>query len=332
MGDVYRFKKTPFGTVDGRAVTEFTLDNGSISFSVLDYGCTLRTLSVPGKEGRPVDIVLGYDSVEQYRDRSGRMGATIGRCCNRIRNGSFLMDGGTVQLSVNRPPHHIHGGFRGFDKRIWEMVGVGDNEITFRYRSEDGEEGYPGNLTVDTTYGLNGDSLSISFRAVSDRDTVCNLTNHSYFNLSGSGSIDGHQVSIRSGRYTPTDDEGVPTGEIADVSEGMDLREPTVMDPKKVFDTNYILDGGRGCVRCSSDESGIVMTVDTDYPAVQFYSGDGLKPTIGKYGVQIGPRSGMCFETQFPPDTPNNPSFGSITLRKGEMYEHRTRFIFSKMH
>lgn len=328
MGDVYRFKKTPFGTVDGRAVTEFTLDNGSISFSVLDYGCTLRTLSVPGKEGRPVDIVLGYDSVEQYRDRSGRMGATIGRCCNRIRNGSFLMDGGTVQLSVNRPPHHIHGGFRGFDKRIWEMVGVEDGDMTFRYLSEDGEEGYPGNLTVDATYCLKGNSLSISFRAVSDRDTVCNLTNHSYFNLSGCGKIDGHEVSIRAGKFTPSDDMGIPTGEIADVPGEVDLRRMARMDPNRIFDTNYILDDGKGCVRCCSGESGIVMTLDTDYPAIQFYTGDGLKSTTGKHGITIGPRSGMCFETQFPPDTPNNPSFGSILLRKGEVYEHRTKFTF----
>ncbi len=317
--------KTPFGTIDGRTVHRYDLDNGRISCSVLDYGCTLRSLNVPDRNGIPVDVVLGYDSLKQYASLSGRLGATIGRFANRIAEGRLPIDGKVYQLSVNRSPHHIHGGFKGFDKRIWDVIEEDDSHVTMRLVSEDGEEGYPGRMVVTSTYRLEGTSLVLEQRAESDRDTVCSLTNHSYFNLSGGGTIDRHKVSIDAGRHLTTDDKGIPTGECE--AEGyMDLREPRALSSS--YDHCYLLDSEDDCATCYSEDTGIRMTVSTDMPAMQLYTGDGLKDVVGKNGRTIGRRSGVCFETQFPPDAPNNRFAEMCILRKGERYDHRTRFGF----
>ena len=318
----------PFGTVDGREVKEIILDNGELSCSVLTYGCILRTLNVPNRDGGRTDVVLGYDSIDQYVKLSGRMGAVIGRYANRIRDGRFRLGGETVQLSVNRPPNHLHGGFSGFDKKMWDVLDSSEDSVTLGYRSPDGEEGYPGDLDVRITYSLVDSSVEIRYEAVSDRDTVCSLTNHSYFNLSGKDDIGDHTVRIKADRYTPSGDDGIPTGEISDVSGPVDLRECTKMDSHTPYDLNYILNGGEDCAECCSGSTGIVMRVSTDMPALQFYTGDGLKDTEGKNGSRISKRSGLCFETQYPPDAPNNPTFGPCLLKKGDVYDQRTTFIF----
>lgn len=322
-------KRIPFGTFGGKEVEEILLDNGKISCSVLTYGCALRTLCVPDRDGKMTDVVLGYDSIEQYASLSGRMGAVIGRYANRIKDGRFQLNGETVQLSVNRPPNHIHGGNVGFDKKVWDVLDSSDSSVTLGYRSPDGEEGYPGNLEARVTYSLHGRSLSIRYEAVSDRDTVCSLTNHSYFNLSGKGDISDHSVMIRADRYTPSDPSGIPLGTIESVSGHIDLRHPASMSSGAAYDLNYMLSDGKGCAVCRSESTGIKMTVSTDMPALQFYTGDGLKDAVGKKDMGISTRSGLCFETQFPPDAPNNPSFGSCILMKGQPYDHRTTFDFS---
>ena len=317
-----------FGKIDGQNVHEIPLSNGKISCSLLTYGCILRTLNVPSKNGEITDVVLGYDDIDQYVNLSGRMGAVIGRYANRIKNGRFQLDGETVQLTVNRPPNHIHGGYKGFDKKIWGVLSYSDTSATLGYRSADGEEGYPGNMDVKMTYSLDDNSLSVRYEAISDKDTVCSLTNHSYFNLSGKGNISDHVVSIAADSYTPTDQNGIPTGEIRDVTGNLDLRMPTRMTSDRKYDTNFMLNGRQTCAVCSSKTTGIRMAVSTDMPSMQFYTGDGLKECVGKNGSAISSRSGLCFETQFAPDSPNNPQFGNCKLRKGERYDHWTRFTF----
>ncbi|MBE6521451.1 MAG: galactose mutarotase [Thermoplasmata archaeon] len=317
--------RTPFGSIDGREVLRYDLDNGTISCSVLDYGCTLQSLNVPDRNGRMVDVVLGYDSLEQYATLSGRLGATIGRFANRIANGRLPIDGKVYQLSINRSPHHIHGGFRGFDKRVWDVIEADADHVTMRLLSVDGEEGYPGNLEATATYRLEGSSLVLEHRAFSDRDTVCSLTNHSYFNLSDGGTVDTHIVSVDARRHLTADDKGIPTGEREAEGE-MDLRMPKALSSS--YDCCYLLDSQEDCATCCSDDTGIRMTVSTDMPAMQLYTGDGLKTIVGKNGRTIGRRSGVCFETQFPPDAPNSRFAETCILRKGERYEHRTRFGF----
>ena len=319
-------ERTLFGRIGDSDVYKYSLDSGSISCSVLDYGCTLQSLKVPDKHGRLVDVVLGYDDIGQYASLSGRMGATIGRFANRISYGRLPIGDRVHQLSINRPPHHIHGGFRGFDKMVWDAVEYDDRHVTMRLISKDGEEGYPGNLEAAVTYSLERNALTIRYRARSDRDTVCNLTNHSYFNLDGCGRIDGHRVFIDAGHHLTATEEGIPSA-IADVKGEMDLRDSRTLSSS--YDSCFLLDSKEDCAACLSEDTGIRMTVSTDMPAMQLYTGDGLKDTVGKDGKTIGRRSGVCFETQFPPDSPNNWFSEMCILRKGETYDHRTVFSFS---
>ncbi len=322
-------RESVFGHIDGQAVRELWLDNGIISCSVLTYGCTLRTLAVPDRNGNKADVVLGYDSIDQYASVSGRLGATIGRYANRIKGARFPLGGEMVQLSVNRPPNHIHGGFKGFDKRIWDVLDHAEDSLTLGYTSSDGEEGYPGKLETKVSFSLSGSSMSIRYWAVSDKDTVCNLTNHSYFDLSGGLGVGGHSVRIRSDSYIDADADGIPTGNIENVAGAMDLRDWTPMGAGQAYDVCYLLGFKGECALCRSDSTGIQMSVLTDMPAMQFYTGDGLKEVGGKGGRRISARSGLCFETQYAPDTPNNPAFGDCTLRKGEEYSSETVFSFS---
>ena len=316
-----------FGSIGDEIVSEYYLDNGLIRCSVLDYGCILRTLMVPDKHGNMIDAVLGYNDLDHYIRLSGRMGAVVGRYANRVRNGRFSIDGTEYYLSKNRGDHHIHGGFGGFDKNIWEVLEHDSYHILFCYDSADGEEGYPGNLRTTVEYRLSDYSLKIEYSAISDKDTICNLTNHSYFNLSGNGMIDDHKVQIHSDEYIPTDSEGLPVRGVDNVLDCMRVDQPFTVGDKR-FDTDFILNKKTKSARVSSDSSGIVMDISTDMPAIRLYTGDGLKETEGKNGM-IGPRSGMCFETQFPVDSPNNPLFDGCILRKGQRYHCRTELTFS---
>ena len=316
-----------FGSIDGEIVREYYLDNDYISCSVLNYGCILRTLNVLDRNGRPVDVVLGYDDMDHYTKLPGRMGAIIGRYANRVKDGNFCIDGKSHQLSKNRSNNHIHGGFSGFDKKIWKVLEHDYCHILLGYRSPDGEEGYPGEMNVMVEYRLSSNSLSICYMASSDKDTICNLTNHSYFNLSGEGLIDDHCVLVRASNYIPTDQDGIPLEGMKSLPVEIDLNESRRMQ-SLVFDVDFILDSEAESAVCYSDATGIIMCISTDMPALRVYTGDGLKETDGKNG-KIGPRSGMCFETQFPVDSPNNSLFDDCILKKGKTYYHKTVFSFS---
>ena len=328
--------KREFGRIDGTPVEAVRLECGEMSAEILTYGATLRSLNVPDVNGAPVDVVLGYDSLEDYTSRSGRLGATIGRFANRISGASFPLGGKVYDVTMNRGKHHIHGGNRGFDKRVWEIASMKEDSVTLHLASPDGDEGYPGKLDAELTYILTEKSLRLEYLAQSDSDTVCSLTNHSYFNLGGRGTVEDHTVALPLERYTEADSEGIPTGRILPAEGFYDLGSPVVIGDRLKegsYDVNYLLDAKGTCALAYCPRTGIHMKVDTDMPALQFYTAGGLKDgTPGKNGAVYGRFSGMCFETQFCPDSPNRPEFPSCVLREGEEYRHTTVFSFEAKH
>ena len=325
-----------FGRIDGTPVNALRLECGEMSAEILTYGATLRSLTVPDVNGNTVDVVLGYDSLEDYASRSGRLGATIGRFANRISNACFPLGDEVFRVTKNRGDHHIHGGNKGFDKRVWEVASRKEDSVTLRLTSPDRDEGYPGKLEAELTYVLTGKSLRLEYLAQSDSDTVCNLTNHSYFNLGGSGTVEDHTVALPLGRYTEADSEGIPTGRILPAEGFYDLRSPVTIGERLKdgsYDVNYLTDAKGTCALAYCPRTGIHMKVDTDMPALQFYTAGGLKDgTLGKNSAVYGRFSGMCFETQFCPDSPNRPEFPSCVLREGEEYRHTTVFSFEAKH
>ncbi|AMH93804.1 Aldose 1-epimerase [methanogenic archaeon ISO4-H5] len=328
--------KREFGRINGTPVEAVRLECGEMSAEILTYGATLRSLNVPDVNGAPVDVVLGYDSLEDYTSRSGRLGATIGRFANRISGASFPLGGKVYDVTMNRGKHHIHGGNHGFDKRVWEIASLKDDSVTLHLTSPDGDEGYPGKLDAELTYILTEKSLRLKYLAQSDSDTVCSLTNHSYFNLGGTGTVEDHTVALPLERYTEADSEGIPTGRILPTEGFYDLSSPVVIGDRLKegsYDVNYLLDAKGTCALAYCPRTGIHMKVDTDMPALQFYTAGGLKDgTPGKNSAVYGRFSGMCFETQFCPDSPNRPEFPSCVLREGEEYRHTTVFSFEAKH
>lgn len=325
------------------------LENGELSCEILTWGGAVRCLNVPDRNGRSVDIALGFDSLEDYMEQTGYLGALIGRFGNRIGGASFELDGRRYELYKNDGGNHLHGGRRGFDKRIWKIEARDDTRLALSLVSEDGDEGYPGRLEVYVLYELKEDALEISYRAFSDADTLCNLTNHTYFNLNGhdSGTVEGQTIRINASHYTPTDAGLIPTGEIADVTgTPMDLREPVVIGERADldfealrfgggFDHNYVLDGADGSLRLAavaeSRETGIRMETWTTQPAVQFYSGNGMAGLPkGKGGAPYGRRWGFCLETQLFPDAPHHENFPSALLKKEAVYRTKTVYRFGK--
>lgn len=339
----------PFGvTPDGRKVELLTLDNGVISCKVLTLGAMLQSLFVPGKNGAPLDVVLGCDSVAGCLTvGDGYLGAIVGRYANRIAKGRFSLNGREYSLARNNGANHLHGGPTGFSTRIWTVEELTGDRAVLSLDSPDGDEGYPGDLHVKATYALEGASLRLHYEAVSGADTVCNLTNHAFFNLSGhaSGHVLDQQVQIFADRYTPTDEGSIPLGSLAPV-EGtpLDLRQLTpigahVDDPfpqlvmAKGYDHNFVLNGPQEGLRPAalawSPKSGVTMAVDTTLPGLQFYSANYLVPgSVGKGGAVYGPRHAFCLETQFFPDSPNQPAFPSAVLRAGEAFDHTTVLRF----
>ena len=324
------------------------LENGGLSCEILTYGGALRCLNVPDRNGRSVDVVLGFDSLEDYMEQTGFLGALIGRFGNRIGNAEFKLDGKRYELFKNDGANHLHGGRRGFDKRIWKIEARDDTKLALSLVSEDGEEGYPGRLEVYVLYELKEDALEISYRAFSDADTLCNLTNHAYFNLSGheSGTVEKQLIKINASHYTPTDAGLIPTGEIADVTgTPMDLREPVVIGERADldfealrfgggFDHNYAIDGADGTLRLAavaeSRETGIVLETWTTLPGVQFYSGNGMAGLPkGKNGAPYDRRWGFCLETQVYPDAPHHANFPSALLKQGAEYRTKTVYRFA---
>lgn len=338
----------PFGiTKSGEEVRELTLDNGVLEVKIITFGATVRTLTVPGLEG-PTDVVLGYDTLAEYEENGGFFGAVVGRYANRIAKGKFTLNGREYTLALNDGPNHLHGGNVGYSHRVWTVEETAPDKVVLVLDSPDGEEGYPGHLQARVTYALDGNTLSIHYQAVSDQDTPCSLTNHSYFNLSGhrSGNVLDQEIQLCCSSYTPADAASIPLGTVKSV-EGtpMDLRSFTpigahIDEPFQQlvwghgYDHNFVVDGQPGTMRpvaaARSRTTGIIMETETDGPGVQLYTANFVKDGHkGKGGAVYGFRHGFCLETQYFPDTPNQAAFPSATLKAGERYDQTTSFRFS---
>jgi len=350
----HMIKKEAFGkTGEGTAVDLYTLTNkNGIELRAMTYGGIIISLRVPDKDGKFDDVVLGYDSLEGYLAKTPYFGAIIGRYGNRIGNGKFTLDGVQYNLATNNGSNSLHGGVRGFDKVVWKAEpfehqdGIG---VVFTYTSRDGEEGYPGNLSVKVTYTLTEkDELIFNYHATTDKATPVNLTNHTYFNLAGEGKRDilGHEIMLNANHFTPVDKTLIPTGQIASVSgTALDFTTSTVIgarieqkDEQMIFgggyDHNFVINRqGEGlalAARVYEPTTGRMTEVHTTEPGVQFYTGNFLDGSIiGKAGHVYKKRSGFCLETQHFPDSPNKPGFPSTILRPGKVYESRTVYKFS---
>lgn len=320
-------------------------DNG-LRARFTTYGGILLALEVPTRDGRLRDVVLGFDSLDPYLQGHPYFGCIVGRCTNRIAFGDFQLNGVPYRLTRNRDEHHLHGGARGFDKVVWTPEADVDN-LELRYTSPDGEEGYPGECHVKVSYSLTPENaLRIQYEASSEKDTIVNLTNHSYFNLSQAEDVLEHLVQIAADAYTPVDEFTIPTGEVRDVAgTPLDLRSPVRLGSRihepddqlrlgKGFDHNFVLRRSGGglefAARVVDPVSEISMEVWTTEPGVQFYTGNHLDGTItGKGGRRYWPHAGLCLETQHFPDAPNHPNFPSIVLRAGSIYQSVTEYRFS---
>ena len=333
--------KRRFGTLaDGSAVTCWTMTNDAgLQAEILDYGATIRALRVPDRCGKPVDVVLGYDTLEDYVNQDGYLGATIGRFANRIGKASFTLNGKQYPVAANDGANHLHGGNVGFDKRVW-AVEEAENGLVFSLTSPDGEEGYPGTLQVRVTMSWQGSGLELRYHAQTDKDTIVNLTNHTYFNLAGGGTIHEHLLTLSADTFTINDAGCLPTGELVPVEgTAMDFRtehaigermhsdEPCVK-LSNGYDSNFCLCGSPAAV-LRSEKTGITMTVTTDQPGVQLYTGNVTTDRMGKGGVRFGQYGGLCLETQHYPDCIHHPDWPTCILRAGESLDSVTTFTFA---
>lgn len=338
-------------TSDGVMTHVYTLkNNAGMSIRLLDYGATLVTIQVPDRDGEFADVTLGFDNIEQYQSKDNQyFGCTTGRFSSRLAKGEFTLEGKTYTLECNDGPNHLHGGGnRALSKVIWSTEGVQGDSLTFHYVSPDGEEGYPGEVDLHVTYTLTADNtISMVHTATTSKTTILNLFNHAYFNLAGAGAptINDHLVTLYADHYTPADETLIPTGEIAPV-EGtpLDFRKPTAIGarvdelndtPGVGYDNNLVLrkgplvNGLRKAAKLHDPGSGRTLTVLSDQPGMQFYSGNFLFGQKGKEGKTYGHRSACCFEPQLFPDAPNKPHFPSAVLRPGETYQHVEVFAFT---
>lgn len=341
--------KEPFGQInDSTPVSLYTLTNDKgIIMKVTNYGGIITSLIVPDKDGNPGDIVLGYDSLEGYLEKTPYFGAIIGRYGNRIAKGAFKIDGKEFHLPINDGPNHLHGGLQGFDKVVWDATEFKTDStvgLIFHRLSKDMEQGYPGNLDVTVTYTLNNNNeLRFDYLATTDKPTPVNLTQHSYFNLAGNGDIKGHELLIKAPKYTVVDSLLIPTGELRDVKGtpfDFTIAKPIGKDLMATggkpigYDHNFVLETkglDEVAIKVTEPTSGRVMEVFTQEPGVQFYSGNFLDGTIkGKGGKVYNQYDGFCLETQHFPDSPNHPAFPNTILRPGEKYQTTTIYKFSK--
>ncbi|GAC1702914.1 MAG: galactose mutarotase [Candidatus Acidiferrum sp.] len=345
-------KKLPFGKLeDGRAATLYVLTNKhGVEVSISDFGGIVVGIKVPDRHGKIEDVALGYDSVDGYATTASYFGGTIGRYGNRIAHGEFSLNGTKYTLAKNDHENHLHGGIKGFNKVLWTVKNTSTKDgasLHLSYLSKDGEEGYPGNLTTDVTFTLtDANELRIDYLATTDKDTVVNLTNHSYFNLAGGGNILDHQLMLAASRFTPVDAGLIPIGELRSV-EGtpFDFRKATAVGARigqddeqlkrgKGYDHNWVLDSTGGSLALAATlyepKSGRFMEVWTTEPGVQFYSGNFLDGTAkGKHGKAYELRSALCLETQHFPDSPNHPDFPTTTLKAGAKYQTSSVYKFS---
>lgn len=347
-----RITQEPFGRMpDGQAVTLYTLRNSSgVEARICNYGGIVVSLKVPDRDKRLGDVVLGYDTLDEYVRNSPYFGCLVGRYGNRIAKGRFTLKGVTYTLATNNGPNALHGGLKGFDKVLWaaktRTTPLGP-ALELSYRSKDGEEGYPGNLNVTAVYTLTEDNaLRLDYTATTDKDTVVNLTQHSYFNLRGQGDVLGHEVYLNADRFTPVDSTLIPTGELRPVAgTPFDFRTPTTIGARinqneeqlrfgNGYDHNWVINKAPGQLalqaRVYEPNTGRVLEVFSTEPGLQFYTGNFLDGTItGKGGWVYQFRHGFCMEPQHFPDSPNKPKFPSVVLRPSEVYRNTIVYRFS---
>jgi aldose 1-epimerase len=343
-------QKLDFGkTADGSPVDLYVLTNANgMTAKVMTYGALLTELLVPDRTGKVEDVVLGFDDLKSYLAGHPFFGATVGRVANRVAKGKFTLDGKEYRLAVNNGPNSLHGGKKGFDKVVWKaepIKSADGSAVKFTYLSPDGEEGYPGNLSVSVTYTLtNQNELRIDYTATTDKPTPVNLTNHTYFNLAGAKASDilGHELMLNADRYTPADGTLIPTGEIKPVKgTPLDFTTPTAIGARIAqlktkpvgYDHNFVLNGGGKSLalaaRVREPKTGRVMEMYTTEPGVQFYTGNFLDGSVkGRGGVAYAKHQGFCLEAQHFPDSVNHANFPSIILTPGKTYTQTTVYKF----
>jgi aldose 1-epimerase len=354
QGKKSTMQKQAFGkTDDGQQMDLYTLTNkNGMEVSITNFGGTVVSIKVPDKDGKIADVVLGYDDASGYQGGKAFLGTTVGRYGNRIAKGKFMLDGKTYTLPLNDGPNTLHGGLKGFNQKVWtakDVSGPAGQALQLTYLSKDGEEGFPGNLSVKVTFTLaENNQLKIDYSATTDKDTVLNLTNHSYFNLAGQGEGDilGTELTLHASRFTPVDSTLIPTGELRSVTgTPLDFTKSTAIGSRieqddeqlkfgKGYDHNWVVDGTPGTLRLAAKaydpRSGRVLEVWTTEPGIQFYTGNFLDGTIhGKDGKVYNRRYAFCLETQHFPDSPNHPKFPTTELKPGGKYHSTTVFAFT---
>lgn len=336
----------------GEEVYLYTLTNkNGMEVKIINYGATVVSLTAPNRDGKYEDVVLGYDNLEDYVNGNSFFGCIVGRYGNRINKGKFKLDGKEYQLTINDGENHLHGGIIGFHKVLWKaepIINDSSESLKLSYKSSDGEQGYPGNLSIEVVYTLtDNNELLIDYSAITDKPTILNPTHHSYFNLSGSfdNTILNHELLIDADYITPVNSQLIPTGELMKVENTpFDFRSFRKIGERinddheqlkygKGYDHNWVLNNFNGRIRKVAElydpSSGRAMEVLTDQPGLQFYSGNFLDGSIkGKNGIRYNHRTGLCLETQHFPDSPNHPNFPSVVLRPGEKYTQKTMYRF----
>jgi aldose 1-epimerase len=332
---------TVCGALDGTAVHRIDLYGGDLEVSILTWGATIQRLRVHGPSGQaqrgPRDVVLGFDTCEEYLKHRLYMGCVAGRFANRVADGRFPLDGTTYQVSRNENGiNHLHGGFAGFSRKVWSIDFVSESAVDLVLVSPDGEEGYPGTLTARCRYSIaDGKTLRIALTAVTDAPTIVNLATHSYFNLDAEGSILRHRLAIPADTYLPATSAGIPTGEFRSVGGTAfdfrtlrDVRPPDA--PAQRYDNTYVLTSSQGRIRQAArlESPNVALEIWSTEPGIQFFDGATMRAMPGRGGVMYGPYSGLCLEPQRFPDSPNQPGFTDCTLRPGETYRQTTEYRF----
>jgi len=326
-----------------------TLKNSNgMTVEIIELGATVISVSVPDRDGKQADVIVGFDNPDDYKDNTVYFGTIAGRYANRIAEGKFTLDGQTYQLTINNPPNHLHGGINGLHTKTWQVENKMPQQIKLSCSSPDGEDGYPGNVTVFVTYTVtDNNALKIDYEAVTDAPTIMNLTNHCYFNLSAGeqDTILDHQVFIDADCYTPVDENSIPTGELADVMDTpMDFRNSKKaglqindkfeqLEFGHGYDHNFVLNNFNGEVRKAAsvydEKSGRLLEVFTDQPGIQFYSGNFLEGVKGKRDTICKKRAGLCLEAQLFPDSPNRDNFSDAVITEKDKYKQTTLYKFS---